>query len=422
MTPCLRWAPMLLALVSALATIPVHADDAAEAWTLGREAFAAGDYAVALAHFERTRDAGQEGPAVHYNIAVCQYRIADYAAARRTFAALGERFPAMRSLAEYNLGLVALKLDEPDAAERHFRESRSLTADDPKLRALASAQLDRLAGDAGEPVAWLGTFSARAGYDDNVILRDESGLASDVSAESPFVEAYGTLRGPYPGWNGVRLDGGFFAVRYPDVDDFNQASLYAGALYEWQRGDFGVDLGAHLGATTLGGDGFDRSARLTARVTRRLDAASTIAARFRYDDIAAIDDIFDGIEGSRQRIDVTYRRYRNGHYLMAGITRETNDRANPGVSPDKTKLEVGYRYAPDVGWGYGVGAEFRMSDYGGIDPAREEDLVQFDVRLTRHSRSGWQFFAGYLRADNDSTDPAFSYGRNQLSLGAYRVF
>ncbi|HZW59480.1 MAG TPA: tetratricopeptide repeat protein [Woeseiaceae bacterium] len=420
-SPC--WLPILVVVLVAIAAgPPARADAAADAWTQARDAFAGGDYAAALAHFEAARDAGQGGPAVVYNIAVCQYKLEDYRAARAGFDALGERFPAMRALAQYNLGLVALKLDEPANAERHFRNSYQRAADQPKLRAMAATQINRLAGDPVPQSQWLRAFSARAGYDDNVILQDKTGIAADQAADSPFVEAFGTLRGPYPGWHGLRLDGGFFVVRYADVDEFNQAAVNGGLLYQWRRDDWSVDVGTHLAATTLGGDAFDRSLRLSTRVTRELGPASSLAVRYRYDDVAAIDAIFAGVEGSRQRVDLRYRWYRQGRNFQAALVSETNDRADPGVSPDKTGLQVAYRYAPDVGWGYGVRGEFRNSDYAGASPARDEDLLQFDLRITRQFDSGWQLFLELLHARNDSNDPAFAYERNQLSMGVYRFF
>ena len=49
------------------------AADAGTDWQSGQEAFASGRYGDALAYFEAARDDGLSGPAVHYNIAVCEY-------------------------------------------------------------------------------------------------------------------------------------------------------------------------------------------------------------------------------------------------------------------------------------------------------------------------------------------------------------
>ncbi|MDZ7645466.1 MAG: tetratricopeptide repeat protein [Woeseiaceae bacterium] len=152
MTPSPRsWTTILLVLLAS----PLTADEVSDAWSEGRSAFASGDYAAALDAFERAKSGNQSGPAVYYNIGVSQYRLQDYAAARRTFTLLDKRFPAMRPLAQYNLGLVALKLGRADVARRHFRSSYLLAGDDPKLRALASTQLRRLVDDSEPAAEWL---------------------------------------------------------------------------------------------------------------------------------------------------------------------------------------------------------------------------------------------------------------------------
>jgi len=398
------------------------AAEADRAWRAGEAAYADGDYRAALDAFKESRRAGRHGAAVYYNIAVCEYRLGDYAAARETFRELDARFPAMRPLARYNLGLVALKLGERESAADFFRASYHLADDDPNLRALASTALRRLIDDAPTPASWVRVFSLRSGFDDNVILRDDPGLTGGQSADSPFVEAFGTLRGPYAGDTGLRFDGGAFVLRYPDADAFDQSTVYAGGLYEWNLDGWQAELAAHLGASTLGGDSFDRTFRVDAQLMRRLDARNGLMLRYRYEDIAAGDDIFAGVEGSRQRLELGWRWYEGLQSLRVSLRRETNDREDPGVSPDKTRLRGDYRYAPDRGWGFGASLELRASEYSGQDLDRDEDLVQAELTLTRHFDSGWEIFGQLLRAENDSTDPAFDYSRNQVAIGVFRVF
>jgi len=421
-TPGLRF---VLATILLLAfAIPSAAQDesAAEAWAQGTQAFTAEDYLRALSHFQRARDAGQMGPAVHYNIAVCQYKLQHYDEARRTFTLLHDRYPKMRSLAQYNLGLVALKLSQRDVATRHFRDSYYQAGVDPKLRAMSSTMLRRMIGETVPSSQWLRMVSLRGGFDDNVTLRDEAAIVADASAESPFIELFGTLSGPYSSRGGLRLDGGFFILNYSDADDFNQASIYLGGVYEWRGTQWDADVGAHAGATTLGGDGYDRSGRISARIVRKLSTAGSLAFRYRYDDITAAEAIFNDIEGTRQRFELRYRWYRNGRSFNARLGHEANDRADPGISPDRNTVSFDYRYSPEAGWGFAIGAELRASDYDAAIPARDEDLAQANLALLRNTAAGWQLFAEYQWADNDSSEPVFSYTRNQLSVGVFRVF
>lgn len=397
-------------------------ESAADAWAQGTQAFAAEDYLRALSHFQRARNAGQAGPAVHYNIGVCQYKLQHYDEARQTFTLLNDRYPKMRPLAQYNLGLVALKLSQRDIAVRHFRESYYQASGDPKLRAMSSTMLRRMIDETVPSSQWLRMVSLRGGFDDNVTLQDEASIVTDASTESPFIELFGTLSGPYSSRGGLRLDGGFYIVNYSDADDFNQASIYLGGVYEWRGAQWGADVGAHAGATTLGGDGYDRSGRFSARISRKLSTEGSLAFRYRYDDITAAEAVFDDIEGTRQRFELRYRWYRDGRSFNARLAHEANDRADPGISPDRNTVSFDYRYSPEAGWGFAIGTELRASDYAAAMPARDEDLAQANLTLLRNTAAGWQLFAEYRWAHNDSSEPVFSYTRNQFSVGVFRMF
>lgn len=416
---------MLASVLWVFACMPAVADERTDAWDAGRAAYAEGDYAAALAAFLSARELGQEGAAVWYNIGVCQYRLGDYAASRRTFMAMNERYPAMRSLGHYNLGLASMKLDDREQAAGHFRSSYRLGGNDPKLRAMASTMLRRLIEDAGgAPAAafeWVKALSFRGGYDDNVILRDEEGLAADVSAESPFIEMFGTLRGPYRDGSALKLDAAALIVRYFDADDFDQSTVYVGGLYDWYFADWSAEVGAHVSASTLGGEAFDRSVRLSGTLRYRLDARQSASAGLRLENVSAADDDFSGIEGTRQRLDLSWRWRDAGRQIDLRAVQEANDRDAASVSPDKLRLLASYRYAPDVGWGYSAAAELRASDYGGETP-RDEDLRQLDIRVSHYTAEGWELFAELLLADNESTEPAFDYDRMQISVGVFRVF
>jgi Tetratricopeptide repeat len=422
LTAHFRFNRVCAAILFVLVTHQAGADEAADAWKNGQQAYASGQYELAVRYFSAARQAGQDDAAVYYNIAVSQYKARDYRAARETFTVLGERFPAMDSLAQYNLGLVAIKLEEPDSAATHFRNSYFLSADDPTLRRMSSTMLRRLVGDTVPVASWLKVFSLRAGFDDNVILRDDAGLDPGTSSDSPFLEVFGSLRGPYRQREGLRFDGSFMLLRYTDATEFNQGAFQAGAVYDWDRGAWDATATMHVATSTLGGDSFDRSVRLGGRLTRHLDSNNSIGLHIRLDDISSLDSNFNGIDGSRQRVDLRYRWYSDGRTLRAGITTETNDRSDPGVSPDKTGVQVDYRYAPERGWGFGAGIELRDSEYSGFDPVRNEDLVQLEFSVTRQYNAGWQVYAQFLHADNDSSDPTFSYKRNQLGIGVFRFF
>jgi tetratricopeptide (TPR) repeat protein len=414
-----RLAALLLILLCTVIS-PCATAAAAQDWDAGRQAFAAGDFSSALLFFEMSRDAGLQGPAVHYNIAVCQFELGQYEDARRTFGHISANYPEMRGLAQYNMGLAQRRLGNAGKARQHFINAWEVSADDEKLRSLSAAMLEELVPD--DPPDWYGAFALRFGHDDNVALRDSLGLPAGVTSESPMLDAFASLSGTPPGLGAVLLDASVYAIAYADADDFDQTEVRLGGLYTAAPGDWWLEAGVHFVYGTLGGSDFEREIAVSARAVRHLHDASSIDAQFRYDKIDELDALFAGIAGSRQRLDLRYRLDLASHTFMFRYGIETNDRADAAVSPSRTALHADYRFQPVSGWGLEAGISFRASEYDDLETPRTEDLTTFTAALTRTVADAWLFALQYQYSDNDSGDPAFSYERNLVTLGVLRSF
>lgn len=391
-------------------------------WAAGQQAFRERDYSSALLYFQSARDAGLDGPAVHYNIAASQFKLGRYDEAARTFTLIERRFPKLRGLAEYNLGLVARRLGNTADARAHFLRAYELSPDDRKLRVLASRRLREIEPGTRTVSRWTGAVGVRAGQDDNVALRDEAGLPVGTTAESPMVDLFAMIEGPWDGRSGFRLDGSAYLVRYFDADEFDQSNVRGGVFYDWRSGDWRMQIGAHVSAGTLGGDAFDRKVGLDASATRYVDDNVSLTVQYIHDDISDADSRFAGIAGTRHQLEGHYRWYGDGHRLriLAGL--EINDRSDPGVSPDRRRVGIRYDYQPETGIGYGGGIDLRKSDYDDLASPREEDLLTFSTGVTYTLPSDWLFLLEFRHSDNDSTDADFSYDRSQLTFGAMKLF
>lgn len=391
-------------------------------WASGQQAFAAGDYQSALLYFEIARDGGQNGVAIHYNIAVCQFKLSRFAEASTTFRYIADNYPKMRGLAEYNLGLVERRLGNSTAARQHFIAAWDMSAGDETLQSMAAAMLDDLEPESEKSSPWYGAVSLRAGHDDNVALRDSLGLPAGVTSESPMADVFASLSVAPPGFGGLWLDGSVYTVAYTDADDFDQSEFRLGGLYAWAPRDWWLEAGVHYVYGTLGGSGFEREVALSARAVHYLSDESQIDLRYGYDDIVEDDADFAGIAGSRQTADLRYRWDRASHSVILRAGLETNDRLDPGVSPTRKRLHADYRFQPGDGWGVEAGASFRSSDYGDLTVPRTEDLTTITAALTRMVATHWLVGLQLQYSENDSDDPDFSYDRTLITLGVLRTF
>ena len=393
-----------------------------EDWSAGKQAFQAGDYESALLFFMTARDAGLEGPAVHYNIGVSQYKLGHYSAAQQKFALIARRYPKMRGLAEYNLGLTANRMGERANARAHFLKAFELSPDDRKLRILASRRLRELEPEVRTAARWSGAFGVRIGNDDNVALLDEAGLPAGTTTDSPMTDVFASFSGPWNGRSGLRLEGSAYLVKYVDAGEFDQSEIRGGVFYEWRPTNWRLQIGVQASTGTIGGDAFDRKTGARVRAVRYLNRNSAIDLRYNYDDVTEADSIFAGLAGTRQQFDARYRWYRDAHRFQLRYRLQMNDRFDPGVSPDRNRFGMDYRYQPEQGFGFEAGISLRNSDYKDLATPREEDLTTFRGALTYMFRDNWLVLLEYRNASNNSTDETFSYDRSQFTLGALRYF
>ena len=395
-----------------------EAADASALFADGERAFAAGDYRDALRLFTAAREAGSTGPSSYYNIGVCQYRLGDYDGAEETFALLAAEFPAMRELAEYNRGL-ALRADGNFAAAGvAFERARAST--DEKIVALANAQLAAIgATRVVEQPRWSGYFSGGVGHDDNVALLNEL-LFTGTDVASPLAEVIGVLTrdfGPRP----LRFDASGYAVHYPDVGDFDQTALRLSLEAEQHLGSWTLLVGPTLGRSTLNGDGYEELIGAEMRLRHGFGAGFLFELRAVYDDASAADSRFAYLEGAHRELRLSVQHAGAGR-IRFGYDVQHEDRADPGVSPERERLAVIYQRRLSETWSADASAAHRTSRYSDATVPREERLLELSLAARRRLGRDWTFGVEYQWFDNDSTDEDFSYDGQRYVLGFSRSF
>lgn len=383
-------------------------------------AFEAGDFEQALRLFQAALAAGADSPALHYNIGVCQYRLGDHAAAAATFGRLGERFPAFAPIAEYNRGLALLALGETGAARAAFERARN--EGDEGLAGLAASALASLDPAAVPRSRWLGYFDLAVGHDDNVALVDELSLPATLSASSSFTEVLGYASHRFGQRVPFRLDLSGYLVRYADAPEFDQEALRIDSAFEWSAGAWRIEAGPRVAESTLDGDGFERVFGAGVLALRSITQRVTFDVQLVYDDVTAASSRFDFIEGTRERLRVGLDSRMERQRVRVGYEIETNERVSASVSPSRDRFVVNYQRRFGAFWSLDGTVAYRSSDYDGISPPREEELMEVTATGRRSLPNGWLFGAEYRLADNDASAAEFSYRSHRFSIAIGKGF
>jgi tetratricopeptide (TPR) repeat protein len=391
-----------------------------DAFAAGSIAFADEDYLRALSNFQAAQDLGLDGPAIHYNIAVCHYKLGDYQAADAAFRLVSDDYPSMRPLAEYNLGLVAMRQNRDGDARIYFEEARSSSSDDKIIR-LSDLMLERL-DPTPEPRSWFSMINAQLGHDDNVSLIADVGLPFGESAASDFTEIFGVVSGPLSSQSHLRFDASLYSVRYNDVQGFDQNAVRLGGVYQWRWGGWQTEAGPYINHSALDGNGFEQDLGAGISLKRAISDRTFFSARYEHDEIDEIESQFAFVSGSRDRLRFMLQKRSSKAITSIGYVFEQNDRQEPSVSPTRNRFFARLRYLIRANWLIDLEGSFRASSYSDLPEQRDEDLTEIAIAVSRTFQSGWQITGGYRWSDNDSNDAIYSYDRARTSLGLNKAF
>lgn len=401
-------------LIAFLFTTAAHAysAEASQQFQIGRRAFEAQDYAGALEAFEAAVAAGMAGPAVHFNIGVCAYRLGRLERADAAFRETA-RTPEMSALAHYNLGLVALRGGKPDEAARWFSLVEQESSDE-RLRALASAQL------AGRPRPaernWLGYASLAAGYDDNVALISGDDVLGVSGTEDGFAELQLAAAAPLAGpW---RFDAGLVLLDYQEFDSFDQMSANGGARYRAQLDNWNGELALQLAYATLDGEGFESKRMLVLQASRALPGDWRLRTRYRFSDIDGLND-FSGLDGRRHELDIRAAWRRGAWDLAVRYRFDASDYADEALSLNRHQLAIDLQRTLNESWTVEVGLARNHSHYD--IGSNSEDRTELELAVSRALSARWRLVVRYAYADNQAELPEFDYRRNRISAGVEAI-
>lgn len=405
-----------------------------EDFRAGVEAFEAGDLNASKQRFQSAVDAGLSSPSLFYNLGVVCYQLGDYVAAESAFRALLDDSDG--ALARYNLGLVALARDEPVEARHWFEQATAESAPD-KIRALARAQLNKLAGG-GPPLASepsiRGYLGISGGYDSNI-----AGLPEDTASSEGggFLEALaaGTYERPVGIRSRIAFDAAVYSREHLSNHEYDTRVVqgrigWSETLTEGERGALLSLVKSWFDSQSLetrsGIEGFYRWRQCSLPAAPDQCGISLAAATVNG------GSGFEAYDGQWYRARLHALKYLGSWRFDGEYSLEINDRRDlrtadefVSVSPTHHNLEVAgrYRWHPDLA--LEATGSVRHSRYqddhqlvtaAGESGRREDNRLEIGVRAEKSLDSRWLVRGEWLVRDNRSSLSQYDYQRQTLML------
>lgn len=346
-----------LAFTGLLAAPPASAQSAAELFAEGNALARSGVYRTALLRYREAAAAGFDTPLVHFNIAVVNYRLGEFDAAAREFAAAATD-PGLAALASYNEGLAARAAGDSAGASRAFAVAGE-RADDRDLRRLAESAAQVVVAPV-EPEARVTRSVAR-----RVPVETEGGLGRfELAAAARFGTDDNVYRTPAEPYTDLSVTGQPVVTPEPRSASFMPVTLAAAYVLDNESGDTAFRFGYDLN-----GDFYDAEFANASRVDQRLSMGADI------------------VLGERER-----RRRTVDTAFYARTHREANFDPDDGLERDITVLVGGVPVTEDIGDRFSYKASGVQGDFA-------HTLGRwnwgFDMRFERREYERTQFVANF---------------------------
>ena len=393
-------------------------------YKLGVESYTAGDNASAVAYFESALKQGMDSVALQYNLASSYYRVARYEDAKKYFKLLNQT-EEMRDLAQYNLGLIAIKEKDGSLARRYFNSIAS-SGKDEKLIKLSNKQLKALTR---KEDSWKAYLALNLGYDDNISsvsgdsVLDISDTFYELVASTDLLIS-GTRT---DGWvAGASLSG----LEYSDTDTNDQYQFTLGIKRAMKLADWDTSAYLNLTKNTYGGDDFQTITKLDFNGRKPLSKRERIYLRYQVEDIRSDKTIYDYLEGWRQRARVGYRNYSENNIKHIYYELELNNRGELvtssyayDYSPTRHTIRGVYTHILNKKWWLTGDLSYRFSDYQASSTIdREDDQWKLALSADYLFNRTLKLTARYQYTDNESTVDQYNYDKSIIKIGLSKLF
>ena len=378
-------------------------------------------YSDAIEVLNDVRKRGMKKPALYHNLAICHYKLDQYEQAEKFFVKL-RNFPNERMQAEFNLGLLALKQNQPERARKQFSYVKN-NANNKKLVTLARIQLGELKQVPVEKSKqWFAYLSTAFGNDSNVIADPDNGAIINAGSHYFSIYADGELILVGDEDNGVSFFASTSSTDYSDFPVYDYAQTSFGLQGTFQAGSWDNLIRYRSLQSTLGSIDYQKTSHIELSTSAYLSSDFRFRLRYRHYDITSLNPAYSYLSGTRQRIRAEIKYKAQSNYAKLYYELETNDRVNSATSnysPTRHSFRAFYKHVITEDLSIRGDYSYRFSIYeaGNVSPARDDERSRYGLRLTYRFDKNWKIRAKYEHTSNESTLPAsYSYERDVTSL------
>ncbi|MBT8119987.1 MAG: tetratricopeptide repeat protein [Gammaproteobacteria bacterium] len=413
----------LLTLLLLLSASDLHASAESD-YDLGLKAYQAGDNVAAAAYFESALDQGMESLSLLYNLASSYYKVGRLEEAKEYFKQL-EQTGAMRDIARYHLGLIAVKEKDVFLARQYFSSVVS-SGEDKKLTGLSEKHLAALSG---KEKRWRSLLSFNTGYDDNIFSASGDSVLDEADS---FYELYASTDillsgGRTDGW---LMGAGLYGMKFNSNDENDQYNFLLGLQRATRFADWDSNIHLKLSKSTYAGDDFQTMTKLDVIARKSITRRERIYLRYRGDVIRSDNAIYDYLEGWRQRARIEYRNYAADNIKNVYYEFELNDRGtlvtaidSYDYSPTRHTVRGVYTHIIDEHWWLTGDLAYRFSEFE-ASPTIDRVDDQWKLSLSADYRFDrtMKLTAKYQYTDNDSTVDRYIYDKSVFKIGMSKLF
>lgn len=393
-------------------------------YELGVASYKAGDNAAAVSYFEAAMKQGMDTVSLQYNLASSYYKVGRYEDAKHYFKLL-QKTVEMADIADYHLGLIAIKEKDGTLALRYF-ESVVSSGKDEKLVKLSNQHLDVLSNKEDRSKSKLGF---NLGHDDNISSVSEDsvlGTADTFYELSAAADVLITGRRKQ-GW---LADAALYGIEYSDTDTNDQYVFALGLKRTVKLADW--DTAIHLSGSksTYGGDDLQTITKLDLSGRKPVAKNQWIKLRYRVEDIRSDNALYDYLQGSRQRASVEYQHLSDNSLKQLQYELDLNNRGelvtsagSYDYSPTRHTVRGVYTHFVSKQWWLTGDVSYRMSDFEPSSTIDREDN-QWRLALASDYRfdKTFKLTAKYQYTDNASTLDQYDYDKSVIMIGLSKLF